>query len=139
MGTHFHQHATVQDSLSAGQAQLTATTNPEHPSSPAPNTRRPGTSPPVHPDRVTDVPPFWSRNRHTRSVSSASYQSFKTGAILLEDHSDDRDEHARCCWAESVSIDDYTVVSGPSGIGAYVVWHCTVTTLSGGSLSINKR
>ncbi|EME38286.1 hypothetical protein DOTSEDRAFT_75748 [Dothistroma septosporum NZE10] len=88
--------------------------------------------------RVTDAPPFW----HTRRISTASYRSLnqtRPAAIVLEDHSDDRDLQAQSCWARAVSIDEYVVVSGPTGIGAYVAWHCTVSTLKGGDLSIRKR
>lgn len=60
-------------------------------------------------------------------------------AIVLEDHSDDHDEHALSCWATSVTVDGYSVVSGPTGIGAYVVWSCTVKTLKGSHVLINKR
>ena len=103
------------------------------------------TTPPVRSTtRVTDAPPFWSSNaaRHSRSISTVSYHSLnqtRPAAIVLEDHSDDRDLQAQSCWARAVSIDEYVVVSGPTGIGAYVVWHCTVSTLKGGDLSIRKR
>lgn len=46
---------------------------------------------------------------------------------------------AQSCWAESASVDEYVVVSGVTGVGAYVVWHCTVKTLKGGDLEIRKR
>jgi len=89
---------------------------------------------------VTDAPPFWSR--HSRSVSTVSYHSLRQhqpAPILLEDHSEEHHEQTQACWAKSVTVDEYVVVSGPSGIGAYVVWHCTVTTLKGGDMSIRKR
>lgn len=91
---------------------------------------------------VTDMPPFWSTNRHNRAISSASYQSLNQNrpqAIILEDHSEEDHELAQACWAKSVTVDDYSVVSGPTGVGAYVVWHCTVCTLKGGDVEINKR
>lgn len=85
------------------------------------------------------APAFWS-TRHSRS---ASYHSLAHtaghGPIQLEDHSEDQHEQSQACWARSVTVDDYTVVSGTSGIGAYVVWHCTVSTLEGGDMNIRKR
>ncbi|KAG8623021.1 hypothetical protein KVT40_007997 [Elsinoe batatas] len=79
-------------------------------------------------------PPFW--NRHGRSVSEAS-SILKPSAISLEDHTDE-DDHSGC-WAKHVSIDDYVVISGSTGIGAYVVWSCTVETLKGAPFTIRKR
>jgi hypothetical protein len=32
-------------------------------------------------------------------------------------------------WAQSIAIDDYVVVRGSTGIGAYVVWNCRINTL----------
>jgi hypothetical protein len=32
-------------------------------------------------------------------------------------------------WAQSIAIDDYVVVRGTTGIGAYVVWNCRINTL----------
>lgn len=89
---------------------------------------------------VIDAPPFWTR--HGRSVSTVSYHSMKQHRptpILLEDHSEEYHEQTQACWARTVSVDEYVVVSGATGIGAYVVWHCTVSTLKGGDLSIRKR
>ncbi|EME79775.1 uncharacterized protein MYCFIDRAFT_204936 [Pseudocercospora fijiensis CIRAD86] len=60
-------------------------------------------------------------------------------AITLEDHSEEDHEQTQACWARSVTIGDYTVVTGPSGMGAYVVWPVDVQTLKGGTLSIRKR
>lgn len=71
-----------------------------------------------------------------------SYHSLlqdRPAAILLEDHSEEHNQQTQSCWARSVSIDDYIIVSGPTGIGAYVVWHLTVSTLKGGDLEIRKR
>jgi hypothetical protein len=87
-----------------------------------------------------DSPPFWTQ--HDRSVSTVSYQSIvhtRPAPILLEDHSEEDHEQSRGCWAKSVTVDDYVIVSGPTGIGAYLVWNCTVSTLKGGDLSIRKR
>ncbi len=102
------------------------------PSLPTPLT--PGTS---------NAPPYWL-SRHSRTVSSVSYHSITTGShtggpILLEDHSAENHELAQGCWAKSASVDEYVLVSGLTGVGAYVVWHCTVRMLKGGDLVIRKR
>lgn len=91
--------------------------------------------------QLTDAPPYWTSGptRHSRSTSYHSLDQTRPAAIVLEDNTDDQHDHAQSCWAQSVSIDEYVVVSGPTGIGAYVVWHCTVTTLKGGDLCIRKR
>ena len=88
---------------------------------------------------TTDAPPFWSR--HDRTVSTVSYHSMTDtrNPILLEDRSQESHEATQFCWAKSVTIDDYTILTGPTGIGAYVVWHCTVGTLKGGDLELRKR
>ncbi|GAM85984.1 hypothetical protein ANO11243_039940 [Dothideomycetidae sp. 11243] len=104
------------------------------------NTDLNGTSPPTEQPAALQSPPFWKT--HGRSVSAASYQSTHLGRpppIQLEDHSEETDDQARACWARHVTIDDYTVVSGPTGIGAYVVWNCTVQTLKGAPFTIRKR
>ena len=94
-------------------------------------------------NHVTERPPYWSQgSRHGRSVSTTSYHSIayqRPAPILLEDHSEENDEQAQSCWASSATIDEYVLVSGPTGIGAYVVWHCTVKTLKGGNMTIRKR
>lgn len=89
-------------------------------------------------------PPYWSSTTTTtttRHARSSSYHSLAHagGPIQLEDHSEDQHEQSQGCWARSATVDDYTVVSGSSGIGAYVVWHCTVRTLKGGDMNIRKR
>lgn len=87
-------------------------------------------------------PPFWNTNRHGRTVSDASYTSvrhLRPPPIRLEDHSEEDHEQGKACWAKHVTIEDYTVVSGGTGIGAYVVWNCTVETLKGGPFTIRKR
>ena len=89
---------------------------------------------------VVDAPPFWTR--HDRTMSAVSYQSIvqtRPPPIQLEDHSEEHHELSQGCWARSVTVDDYVVVSGPSGVGAYIVWNCTVSTLKGGDMSIRKR
>lgn len=50
--------------------------------------------------------------------------------ITLEDHTEDpNSETSRGLWAQSVSVEDYAVVHGKSGVGDYVVWHCRIQTL----------
>ena len=97
-------------------------------------------------DATDAPPPFWtsSPSRHGRSVSYQSVSQLQQrrrsgGPIQLEDHSEEDHVQAQSCWAESASVDEYVVVSGATGIGAYVVWHCTVKTLKGGDLEIRKR
>ena len=87
----------------------------------------------------TVSPPFW--NSHGRSISNVSYQSIhlNIAPITLEDHSEEYDEQGKACWARNATVDDYVVVSGPTGIGAYIVWSCTVETLKGGPFTIRKR
>ncbi len=86
--------------------------------------------------------PYWNGTpRNARSVSNASYSTslMRAGQIRLEDHSEESHELAQGCWAKSATIDNYVLVSGRTGIGAYVVWHCTVKTLKGGDLTLRKR
>lgn len=91
-------------------------------------------------DHVTEIPPFWSpTSRHGRSVSYQSIGHNRPRPILLEDHSEEDNELSQSCWAQSATIDEYVLVTGPTGIGAYVVWHCTVKTLKGGDMTIRKR
>lgn len=92
----------------------------------------------THADRQTEAPAFWS-TRHCRTASYHSIAHLGPGPIQLEDHSEEQHEQSQGCWARSVTVDDYTVVSGTSGIGAYVVWHLTVRTLKGGDMNIRKR
>lgn len=83
------------------------------------------------------VPPYWS---HHRNASRASQISLDQPAITLEDHTEDPDsETSRGLWARSVSVDDHVVVQGKSGIGAYVVWSCTIQTLEGGPITVRMR
>lgn len=75
------------------------------------------------------VPPYWQR--HDRNGSRLSQNSLaRSAGITLEDHTADPDsETSRGLWARSVSIDDHRVVEGKTGVGAYVVWNCTIYTL----------
>lgn len=103
------------------------------------------------------VPPYW--RRHRRDVSSISIDTSRPSPIRLEDHTIDGSEQAKALWAKHVNVDDYVIVSGNApGVGAYVVWSCTVETLDvsdasflsilhelpltyrqGGSMKIRKR
>ena len=74
-----------------------------------------------------------------QNVSYRSIEHQRPSPILLEDHSEEDHELSQSCWAKSAKIDEYVLVSGPTGIGAYVVWHCTVKTLKGGDMTIRKR
>lgn len=81
-------------------------------------------------------PPYW---QHKRSASSATQSSLqRPPPISLEDNTDPTSPTK--LWAKSIAIDDYVIVNGnPTGIGAYVVWNCTVQTLDGGPMVIRKR
>ncbi|KAK3648809.1 PX domain-containing protein ypt35 [Elasticomyces elasticus] len=99
-------------------------------------------SSPRHADE--EVPPFWSpRQYHGRTISTVSYHSIieqtACNPIRLEDRSHETHSAAQGCWAQSVSLHDYTVVSGSTGIGAYIVWTITIRTLYGGDIELNKR
>lgn len=85
------------------------------------------------------VPPYWQR--HERTASRLSQTSLaRSTLITLEDHTADPDcETSRGLWARSVIIDDYAVVQGVTGIGAYVVWNCTIQTLDGGPIVVRMR
>jgi hypothetical protein len=90
------------------------------------NQRRPSLA--NRPERNSIVPPYWQR--HERTPSNLSIQAPDTTPIRLEDHTDESSEQCKALWAKHVSIDDYVIIGGtPPGIGAYVVWNCTVETL----------
>lgn len=82
-------------------------------------------------NRNSVVPPYWQRHeRHASRMSSYSTDNGRPAPISLEDHTDDGSEQCKALWAKGVTIDDYVVVSGTApGLGAYVVWNCTVETL----------
>lgn len=85
----------------------------------------------ARPERGSVVPPYW--RRHERNISRLSSYSTDNGhptPIGLEDHTDEDSDQCKVLWAKGVTIDDYVVVSGTApGLGAYVVWNCTVETL----------
>jgi hypothetical protein len=68
-------------------------------------------------DRHTEAPAFWSTRSHGRTTSYSSISHLGPGPIQLEDHSEEQNEQSQGCWARSVTVDDFTVVSGTSGIG----------------------
>ncbi|KAI9728806.1 MAG: PX domain-containing protein ypt35 [Cirrosporium novae-zelandiae] len=88
-------------------------------------------------ERNGDItPPYWIG--HQRSGSNASLDSSGPSKITLEDHTEESSVQSGALWAKSVTIDDYTIVSGnPAGIGAYVVWNCQVEMLDVGQDTIN--
>ena len=94
-------------------------------------TRDDGADAAARPERNSVVPPYW--RKHERNASRLSSYSSDNGhptPIGLEDHTDEDSEHCKVLWAKGVTIDDYVVVSGTApGLGAYVVWNCTVETL----------
>ncbi|KAF2707485.1 Phox-like protein [Pleomassaria siparia CBS 279.74] len=78
--------------------------------------------------------------RHERTNSNPSVNADNNNSpIRLEDHTDAGSEQCKALWARYVTIDDYVIVGTPPGLGAYVVWNCTVETLDGGPMSIIKR
>ena len=91
-------------------------------------------------DEATYTPYWLGSPRNARSVSNASSLGWRNrGQIRLEDHSEESHELSQGCWAKSATVDDYVLVSGVTGMGAYVVWHCIVKTLKGGDLVLRKR
>ncbi|KAG9545360.1 PX-domain-containing protein, partial [Aureobasidium melanogenum] len=82
------------------------------------------------------IPPYFNGGRLERTDSATPTPGH---GIDLVDQSDEDHEIGRACWASNVSVDDYVVVSGPTGIGAYVVWNCTIETFKGGSITLRKR
>lgn len=91
---------------------------------------------------VGKAPPYWQARQ--RTVSSTSYQSLQDRRrpipITLEDHTELQSDTSRSLWAKHITIDEYTFITGnQAGVGAYVVWHCTVDMLDGGQMKIRKR
>lgn len=84
------------------------------------------------------IPPYFNGLRLERTDSAANATGHG-GGIDLVDQSDEDHEVGRACWASNVSVDDYVVVSGPTGIGAYVVWNFTIETFKGGTITLRKR
>jgi hypothetical protein len=77
--------------------------------------------------RSSIVPPYWKRQR---GDSSSTIGNAPATRITLEDHTEEPSDKSTALWAKSVTIEDYVVVSGSrTGVGAYVVWNCTVETL----------
>jgi len=85
-------------------------------------------------------PPYWQQQHQRDSYLSTYSADGHPTPIGLEDHTDEGSDHCKVLWAKGVTIDDYVVVSGSApGLGAYVVWNCTVETLDGGPMKIRKR
>src|SRR5579862_365522 len=77
--------------------------------------------------RSSIVPPFWKDHR---GDSNSVAENPSPALITLEDHTEEPSDKSTALWAKSVVIRDYVVVSGSrTGVGAYVVWNCTVDTL----------
>jgi hypothetical protein len=93
----------------------------------------PAEAEPISPEEQA-IPPYWQQ--HERAQARISYISIDNGRlppILLEDHTEDGSESSKALWARHVTVDDYVIVNGnPPGVGAYVVWNCTVETLNVG-------
>ncbi|KAK2741888.1 PX domain-containing protein ypt35 [Myotisia sp. PD_48] len=84
------------------------------------------------------TPPYWHRRDASR-VSDRSADGSRN-LITLEDREEDPTcEMGRGLWAKSVTIDDYVVVKGQTGIGAYSVWICNIQTLEGASMVVRMR
>ncbi|KAI9811344.1 MAG: PX domain-containing protein ypt35 [Pycnora praestabilis] len=85
-------------------------------------------------------PPYWQHQRAGSYASVESTRPARSAGITLEDHTEESSDQCGALWAKSVSIDDHVIVSGSrTGVGAYVVWNCTVETLDGGPMVIRKR
>lgn len=84
---------------------------------------------PVSPEEQR-VPPYWQQAANAR-WSYMSVDANKPPPIRLEDHTEDGSDSSKALWARHVSVDDYVIISGNlPGVGAYVVWNCTVETLN---------
>ncbi|KAF2863437.1 Phox-like protein [Piedraia hortae CBS 480.64] len=90
-------------------------------------------------NRDAKVPPYWTPVPSFLDVSPSASQ------ITLVDRSSLSNTHSQSCWAQSVTIPKFTIVSSsipdPANLaGAYVVFHINITLLnSNGVLSIQKR
>ena len=109
---------------------------PSPASGPAANASHSHNGTPSPPDKHTAkerpisgvVPPYWGHYRNASRSSQASLDQSRV--ITLVDHSEDpNSDTSRGLWAKSVAIEDYVIVKGKSGIGAYVVWNCKIQTL----------
>ncbi|KAF2132778.1 PX-domain-containing protein [Dothidotthia symphoricarpi CBS 119687] len=98
-------------------------------------------TPGTDPERNSFIPPYWQRHeRNASRLSSYSSDNGRPTPIALEDHTEEGSDQLNVLWCKGVTIDDYVVVSGTAkGLGAYVVWNCTVETLDGGPMKIRKR
>ena len=81
--------------------------------------------------RISVVPPYWQRDSQNDSAVKTRRTEDITNdsSIVLEDNTQEPDR-CKALWAKSVSVDDYTVISGAkTSVGNYVVWNFTVETL----------
>lgn len=93
----------------------------------------------VQPQKVTHTsPPYW---QHNRGASYATVASLDLAPrITLQDHTDIYSDTIGALWAKAIAVKDYVIIRGNvTGIGAYVVYNCTVQTLDGGPMKIRKR
>lgn len=83
------------------------------------------------------TPPHWL---HRRQESYASVVDNKPAPITLEDHTEGPSEEQDAVWAKAIYIEDYVIISGsvPS-VGSFVIWHCRIDTIDGGSMILRKR
>ena len=82
------------------------------------------------------IPPYWL---HRRRESYASLADSKPSPIVLEDH-EASPEHCSAVWAKAIYIENHVVVSGSlPNVGNFVVWHCKIETIDGGSMVLRKR
>lgn len=82
--------------------------------------------------RISEIPPFWQPDSQSGSkVDTERIENHgNKDPIILEDNTQ-KSDRCSAVWAKRVSVDDYTIISGTNThIGDYVVWNCTVETLS---------
>lgn len=84
-----------------------------------------------NPNTSTDnAPPYWTRAAN-RNDTQASFDSLAGRGITMADNTTDTSETNAACWAKSVTITDHSEVKGGAlNVGAFVVWHITIETLS---------
>ncbi|KZF26137.1 PX-domain-containing protein [Xylona heveae TC161] len=91
-------------------------------------------------EESTLVPPYWQAHQRTDSSGSVDNSPAHPPPITLEDHTEHSCEQSSALWAKSVTIQDYAIIRGSrTGVGAYVVWNCSIETLDGGPMMIRKR
>jgi hypothetical protein len=83
-------------------------------------------------------PPFWKTDFQDEPAASVERRNVRS-QIRLEDHTEESSEQFKALWAKSVRIDDYIIIRGAAGFGAYVVWNCTVDILDVSGLLLALR